>query len=478
MKNPYFIALGIIVSWLVLVGVFQMLKPLLPGINYTGKARDITADEAIFLYDLTYDRGNTRVREQHIFDRVFSHIQDAKKYILIDMFLFNSNLSGSGLSFRRLSGELVERLIEAKEREPKLKIDVITDPINIIYGGADSPEIERLKRHGVNVVITDLKPLRDSNPIYSGIWRTFIQWFGNSPGGWFPNPFSIKGPRVSIRSYLEMLNFKANHRKIFMADYGGSYVSIIMSANPHDASSSHSNVALEIKGDIAHDLYTTEKDVASFSGMRLARIDMGRDNDQDKGLRVQLVTEKAIRKAILDEVSATVSGDNINIAVFYLSERKIIKALIDAANRGVNIRIILDPNKDAFGYKKIGVPNRPVAREILNKAGGKIQVRWYDTRGEQFHSKMIFMEGSGRSVIILGSANFTRRNLCNYNLEVDAVVQGTGREPIFDDVGRYYDRIWYNQDGCYTVDYDVYRDDSFVKAIICRIQERLGLSSF
>jgi len=251
-----------------------------------------------------------------------------------------------------------------------------------------------------------------------------------------------------------------------------------MSANPHDASSSHSNVALEIRGDIAQDIYDTEKGVASFSGMRLAHFDMGRDNDKDQGLRAQVFTENAIRKAILEEVEATVPGDNINIAMFYLSERKIIKALIDAANRGVDIRIILDPNKDAFGYKKIGVPNRQVAREILNKTGGKIRVRWYDTRGEQFHSKMVFIEGSGRSVIILGSANLTRRNLCNYNLELDALVQGIGHEPIFAEAGHYYDRIWSNQDGIFTVDYDVYRDDSFIKTVICRIQERLGLSSF
>jgi phosphatidylserine/phosphatidylglycerophosphate/cardiolipin synthase-like enzyme len=275
-----------------------------------------------------------------------------------------------------------------------------------------------------------------------------------------------------------MLNFKANHRKIFMADSGESYVSIIMSANPHDASSSHSNVALEIMGDIAQDIYDTEKGVASFSGRRLAQIDMGRDSDRDQGLRSQVFTENAIRKAILDEVEATVSGDNINIAMFYLSERKIIKTLIDAANRGVDIRIILDPNKDAFGYKKIGVPNRQVAREILNKTGGKIQVRWYDTRGEQFHSKMVFIKGSGRSAIILGSANLTRRNLCNYNLELDALVQGSGHEPVFADVSRYYERIWSNQDGIFTVDYDVYRDDSIIKTVICRIQERLGLSSF
>jgi len=478
MKKLYIIILGIIVSWLILVSVFHMIKPLSHGLDYTGKVIEISADNAEFLYDLTYNKGGLRIREQHIFDKVFSYIQGAKKYILIDMFLFNSNLGKSRLSYRRISGELVEQLINAKKREPSIKIDVITDPINILYGGADSPEIEKLKKHGINVVITDLKSLRDSNPLYSSFWRTFIQWFGNSPGGWFPHPFSVTGPRVSLRSYLAMINFKANHRKIFMADSGESYVSIIMSADPHDASSSHSNVALEVRGDIAQDLYITESGVASFSNMQLAQIDIGQTDNEDHGIHVQLVTERAIRKAIIDEISSTVLGDNISIAMFYLAEHKIVKALIDAANRGVNVRIILDPNKDAFGYEKIGVPNRPVAREILSKTKGKIQVRWYDTKGEQFHSKLMFIERARKSVIILGSANLTRRNLCNYNLELDVMLQGGGHESVFADVRRYYDRIWSNQDGNYTIDYNVYRDDSFVKIMIYIIQEKLGLSSF
>src|SRR4030042_4518491 len=114
MKKRFVIALGIIVSWLVFVSVFQMLKPLSPGINYTGKVREISADGAGFLYDLSYERGNTRVREQHIFDKIFSYIQGAERYILIDMFLFNSNQSNPGLTFRRLSGELVDHIIEAR----------------------------------------------------------------------------------------------------------------------------------------------------------------------------------------------------------------------------------------------------------------------------------------------------------------------------------------------------------------------------
>lgn len=478
MKKIYIKILGIIILWLIFVSVFQMNKPLPSGVDYTGEVRGISADNVTFLYDLTYEKDGARVREQHIFDRVFSCIQGANKYILIDMFLFNSYLGKANSSYRSLSQELVEQIINAKEKKPGIKIDVITDPINTLYGGAASPEIEKLKKHGINVIVTDLKPLRDSNAFYSSFWRTFVQWWGNSSGGWFPHPFSSTGQGVSLRSYFNMINFKANHRKLFVADSGDSYVSIIMSANPHDASSSHSNVALEIRGPVSADLYNTESGVASLSHGQLSKIDMVKSPDPGKEVAVQVVTEGAILKAIINEITSTRSGDNINIAMFYLSERNIIKALIDAADRGVNIRMVLDTNKDAFGYEKSGIPNRPVAYELINETKGKIQMRWYKTKGEQFHSKMMFIEHGQTSTIILGSANFTRRNLKNYNLELDVILKGKGTNPVFSDVKSYFNRIWDNQDGSYTTDYAVYQDDSFLKGIFYNFQERVGASSF
>ena len=94
--------------------------------------------------------------------------------------------------------------------------------------------------------------------------------------------------------------------------------------------------------------------------------------------------------------------------MFYLSERKIVKGLIAAHERGVKLRILLDPNKDAFGREKNGIPNRQVASE-LHKAG--IPVRWCNTQGEQCHNKILMKYGAQQSEMILGSANFTARNL-------------------------------------------------------------------
>jgi len=470
--------LGIIVLWLIAVGIFQVCKPLPSEVDYTGQTWGTSADNVRFLYDLTYEKDGKRVHEQQIFDSVFTHIQTAERYILIDMFLFNSYLGNAGSSFRGLSQELADHLIDAKKRNPSIRIDVITDPINTVYGGSASPELESLKAHGINVIVTDLKPLRDSNPIYSSFWRTFIQWFGNSHGGRLPHPFSATESDVSLRTYLDMINFKANHRKIFMADSSDSYVSIITSANPHDASSAHSNVALEVREGIASDLLETEKGVASFSGGQLSLTNMDKIPEENNNLHVQALTEEAIHRAVMNEINGTLSGDSISMAMFYLSERDIINALKSAADRGVDIRLVLDPNKDAFGYKKTGIPNRPVARELMEKTDGQIRIRWYKTTGEQFHSKMIFIERSGESTVILGSANLTRRNLRNYNLELDVMLKGKSNARIFSDVRQYFDRIWNNRDGVYTTGYDVYKDDSLLKTIIYNIQERAGLSSF
>nr|WP_316046910.1 phospholipase D-like domain-containing protein [Planococcus glaciei] len=63
-------------------------------------------------------------------------------------------------------------------------------------------------------------------------------------------------------------------------------------------------------------------------------------------------------------------------------------ALKEAANRGVDVRMILDPNENAFGTEKTGLPNRPVVNEMYEEANGNLKVRWYNTTKSQFHTKI------------------------------------------------------------------------------------------
>jgi phosphatidylserine/phosphatidylglycerophosphate/cardiolipin synthase-like enzyme len=475
----------LLLLWLAGIGLFHTFKHLPPGLDYRGEPRLVPVRDIEFLADITYEGPSGRlVHRQEIFDRIFSSLSAAERHVLLDMFLFNSFKGGSVEALRGLSGEFSDRLAAKKKSRPGMQVDVVTDPINTVYGGGRSAEIDALREAGVNVVLTNLKPLRDSNPGYSSFWRTFLQWFGNSDrGGVLPHPFSDREEGVTLRSYLNMLNFKANHRKVFVADSGGGAVTIISSANPHDGSSAHSNVALLVRGDLWRDVYETEETVARMSGENIARplFPGGDDSSSAPGklAEVVLLTERHIKMEVLQALGTCAAGDAVWMAMFYLSDRDVIAGLLEASARGAEIKIILDPNRDAFGFEKNGIPNRQTARELRERSGGSIAVRWYMTHGEQFHSKMVFVErASGKATAILGSANLTRRNLDGYNLELDVSVTADRSLPPMTDIRAYLERLWQNRDGTYTVGFEEFADDSTVRNLVYRFQEFTGLCSY
>jgi phosphatidylserine/phosphatidylglycerophosphate/cardiolipin synthase-like enzyme len=261
-------------------------------------------------------------------------------------------------------------------------------------------------------------------------------------------------------------------------------ISLVTSANPHDGSSAHSNVALEISGDFWQSLWFSESAVAKMSHGKLQSPPIFQtkdmDNKNDNDISLELITEKKIKDSLLKAIKNTKKEDQISIAMFYLSERSVVKELIKAANRGVVVKIILDPNKDAFGYQKNGIPNRQVASELTKKSKGKIQIRWYNTSGEQFHSKLTYIaHKNGPSRLILGSANLTRRNINNYNLETNVSVIAPASSIFVQDIGSYFNRIWNNDnDNRYTLDYFAYQDDTLWKYWVYRLQEATGLCGF
>src|SRR5699024_5104002 len=70
-----------------------------------------------------------------------------------------------------------------------------------------------------------------------------------------------QGPEVNIRSYLHMLNIKANHRKAGINEQDV----LVTSLNPHDASAYHSNIALKTSGPIVEEFLDAERAVVNFS---------------------------------------------------------------------------------------------------------------------------------------------------------------------------------------------------------------------
>ncbi|WP_339777323.1 phospholipase D-like domain-containing protein [uncultured Methylophaga sp.] len=467
--------LSVLVIVLVGMGFYHVYKPLPPGVDFSGPERSAT--EVQFLADRTFIKANgERYTDQQIFDAVFDMIAGARQFVLVDMFLFNDFQGQLTETHRPLSDELTDALIAQKKRYPALDIQVISDPLNTLYGGRPSPHFAQLEAADISVTLTDLTRLRDSNPTYSAFWRLFIHPFGNSEGELLPNPFG-EG-RVSLRSYLAMLNFKANHRKLIIADDGTQLSALVTSANPHDGSSAHGNVALRFNGAAAWDLFESEAAVLKFSDAPVPIPEIEQISESSSnGLTVQVITERSVERASLEMIDGAEPGDKLDMAMFYLSDRDIIKALKRAAERGVSLRVLLDPNKDAFGRKKNGVPNRPVAHELVD-AG--ITVRWCDTHGEQCHAKWLMHRGADeQSTMLLGSTNLTRRNLHNLNLETNVILRGSAEaEPL--QRGRdWFEERWNNRDERnYSVDYAQYADERLWPRMLYRIMEATGISTF
>lgn len=520
---------GAAIAYACVRGAEGALRPLPPGMNVD--VAPMAADDVVFLADTTGvgPSGNApatgaplptdavgadraRVVDQHIFDAVFELITGAREGVLIDMFLYNRWQGAQPERTRPLAGELTETILARKAALPALDVILITDPINTVYGSVPSPDLDALRAAGVTVVVTDLTRLPDSNPLWSGPWRAFVQPFGRRGTGWLPNPFDPRGPRVTARGWLELLNFKANHRKVVAADTPDGPAAIVTSANPHDGSSAHGNVALRVRGPIVGAIVESERAVAEMSGVTLpamawsvggpasagstatstmaSSMSPGSSARATDGIRVGLITERAIRDAVVEALDSATAGDRIDIAMFYLSDRAVIGAMRRAAERGAALRVLLDPNKDAFGRTKNGVPNRPVAAELRGTAG--IDVRWCDTHGEQCHTKLVLRRraaGAGEraapagepATLILGSANLTRRNIGGLNLETNLVVTAPASTPALLAATAYFERVWANAAGgaqVFSTDYDAYADASWTKRWLYRFMEATGVSTF
>jgi len=450
--------------------------------------------------DSWLDAGGKRRLSQTIFDALFARIDAAERLVYLDVFLFNDWQGPVPERHRALADQLAERLVAAATRPGGPAVVLVTDPINTVYGGRAPARLARLREAGVVVVQTDLVPLQDSNIAWSSIWRWLVRPFGNRAGAeTLPNPFG-EG-RVSLRSWLALLNFKANHRKLAVFDAGldsagdTRWRALLMSANPHDGSSAHRNVALEVGGAVVGDVLAAERRLLELIGarralQRLAGVtdlpmseQVGRASDADEATdpgpaapTVRLVNESRIRASLADEIGRSGPGDAIELEMFYLAERTLVEALSAAARRGVSVRVLLDVNQDAFGRAKNGVPNRPVAAELV---GAGADVRWCATQGEQCHAKWVHVRRGSAHAVWVGSGNLTRRNLADLNLESDLLYRAGTDDATLAAMLRRFTRLWDNEPGrVHSTDYATHADDSTLLRWQYRFMEASGLGTF
>jgi phosphatidylserine/phosphatidylglycerophosphate/cardiolipin synthase-like enzyme len=461
---------------------WQTHKSLPPGMHTASAVCTVTAQEVSFLADISAaDAYGRAVLSQGIFDEVLRVVRGARQFIVLDYQLLLGADATDSSPQRRLAAELTDALLEQRRVHPAIRVLFITDPVNERYGAAPSPQFELLRAAGVTVVRTNLDALRDPNFMYSSLWRLTLHWWGGPPG------------RLGILA--RQLNFKSNHRRVIIADDGrGALAAVVGSANPVDQQSAWSNTALRFGGGSVRTLLASELAIARFSGWHGDAAAFGPPANAASACdavapaeptatqaRVQVLTEGAIRRELLEQLGAAVNGDFVDFALFKLADRGVIEALLQAARRGVRVRLILDPSEDATTATPSGLPNQPLASELVSRSAGAIRVRWYRTHGERFHSALAMIYGAERLWLLGGSANFTRRSLSDYDLDADLAVGLTRDAPLAQQTLEYFDTLWSNRAALgieYTADFASFADPSQADYWLCRLLEGAGLVAF
>jgi phosphatidylserine/phosphatidylglycerophosphate/cardiolipin synthase-like enzyme len=83
------------------------------------------------------------------------------------------------------------------------------------------------------------------------------------------------------------------------------------------------------------------------------------------------------------------------------------------------------------------------------------------------------------TLLILGSANFTRRNLQDLNLETDVALRGRADLPALRDAAEWFELIWTNAPARrFSADYEAYADEALHKRFLYRVEEQTGFSTF
>ena len=113
MIKPNYKTITLLVILLTIMAAILPWIFLSPGNIYIGEEHAIPEESIEFLYDLTYkDTQDNIIYEQEIFDKIFEMINNAEKFIILDMFLFGTD---GTKAYRNLTDELTNNLIKKKQ---------------------------------------------------------------------------------------------------------------------------------------------------------------------------------------------------------------------------------------------------------------------------------------------------------------------------------------------------------------------------
>lgn len=316
------------------------------------------------------------------FAAMFKAIRAARDHINLEYFTFEDVED---------RGQHIGDLLVEKQKQG-VQVSLIYDSIGSI--GTPSALFDRLKRAGVNLV--------QFNPV---------------------NPIDAKaGYSLNDR----------DHRKILIVDgsvgiIGGVNLSTVYSSNPLSSMSSGTS---EVKSDPwrDNDLEIDGPAVAELQKLFLATWakQAGKplqernffphiDAQGNEVVRIIGSTPDAPVPEYYVTLLSAIRNAERRIwitAAYFVPTHQEMEDLIQAARRGVDVRLLLPSQSDSELALRVGHSHY----SDLLEAGAKI----YETPNEILHSKMVVIDGVWS---VIGSSNFDHRSVL-FNDEVDAVVLG------------------------------------------------------
>jgi len=509
---PYRWLLRLLIAALLLawaaIALWQSYKRLPPGVHIAGSWHSVPASEVRFLSDLTAaDATGAPLHQRQINAELLRMIAQARDFLVLDGGLFGDlPAAGSGASRMRaaapVAAALTDALLQARQLRPGLLVLLLIDPASTRLSVGNAA-LQRLRAAGVAVVPVDVTRLRAPNAGFAGLWQLCCSWWtASAAAGDWPNPLGVGSAGVSFGLWGGTPGYQRAHRQLLIGDNGAGRLTGMIFSRPLNAEASlHTAVALQLTGGSLEPLLESEFVVAQFSGwigggamqehaqrlfeLRHQGAAAGINNtmttaaDGADAARVRVLSESSIAEALLQRINAAGSHDSIEIAALYLSQRDLVRALIEAAWRGATVRVLLDPGKDGYGFERSGLPNRQVASELLSASDGAVRVRWYRTHGEQFSPGFALIRSAGRAWLMAGSAELSRRDLDDFNLAAAFIAELPGTAAASLDALSWFDTLWYNRAAGgteYSSDADVYTDASQLDYWQYRLLEASGAS--
>lgn len=495
------LAASLVALWLALA-LWLSSRHLPPGVHISGAWLPVQSDSVRFLYNLTAaDAQGQPIVEQQIDPAMLQMMAQARELIVLDTGLFG-DLGAAGPAAARLraaaplAAPLVDALLRARLLHPELSALVLTDRSSVLMDPA-AALLGRLRDGGIQVLVVDEGRLRSPDAGFAALWSLCCRWWTGAgvPGAW-PNPLMVGPPGVSFGLWGSLQGYQRSHRQLLIADDGaGGLAGLAFSRPLHAEAGLHSTSALQLSGGALEPVLESEFVLAQFSGWHDGGVMQARAQrllEQQRrsavpppragiGARARVLTEGAIAETLVRRIDGTGAGDRIEVAALYLSQRELVRALLDAARRGAAVRVLLDPGKDGYGFERSGLPNRQVSSELIVQSEGAIRVRWYRTHGEQFSPGCVLIRDAARDWLLVGTAALSRYDLGDFNLASAFVAElpsgvGAGASAL-----AWFDTLWFNRAPSgveYTSDADFYADASQLRYWQYRTLEAAGISYY